>query len=295
MSLRRLTVFYYLYSILSSLDFTRGIFVLFLLHRGFSHSDVGLFQSILFFSILVFEVPTGVFADSYRRKWSLTFGMVILAIAFFGVLLANEADDSKIESLVQAAKEQDISVVPTQSLMTRWLAPQAAELLVQEPEMKYISPSLRYSWRQNKEQMLDRLQYTPEQYNRFIELRHKLLRSFIEHNVPVLLGSDAPQVFNVPGFSIHHEIQSLFDAGLSNFQVLKAGTINVASFFQADDRGVVAPGKIADLVLLAGNPLADIKNTKQINAVIYRGKLLSHKEIEEGLQKISDKYNSDSK
>lgn len=214
---------------------------------------------------------------------------------FFGVLLADKADDERIMKLVEATQQQGIAVVPTQSLMTRWLSPKAPEQMVQEPEMSYISPSLRFSWRQNKEQMLDRLQYTQKIYDRFIELRQKYLQMFLESGVPILLGSDAPQVFNVPGFSIHHEMESMQEAGLSPYEILKSGTVNVSNFFEAPDRGTVEEGKVADLVLLKNNPLDNISNAHQISAVIYRGKLLNDEAIESGLAKIEEKYNTDSK
>ncbi|MCB0669339.1 MAG: amidohydrolase family protein [Saprospiraceae bacterium] len=214
---------------------------------------------------------------------------------FFGVLLADRANEERIKILVEATQMKNTAVVPTQTLMTRWLSPRAPELMVQEPEMDFISPALRYSWRQNKEQMLERLNYSQEVYDQFIELRHKFLRMFLEKGVPILLGSDAPQVFNVPGFSLHHEMQSMVEAGLSNYEVLKSGTVNVSRFFNATDRGTVEEGKIADLVLIADNPFTDINNVKKINAVIYRGKIIRRDFIESQLSIIAEKYNSDSK
>lgn len=77
---------YYLFSAFSNMDFTRGIFILFFLSQGFSHTQIGVFQSVLFGSILIFEVPSGVFADRYRRKWSVLIGLATVMIAFFGVL-----------------------------------------------------------------------------------------------------------------------------------------------------------------------------------------------------------------
>lgn len=67
------------------MDYTRGIFVLFFLSSGFSHSQVGVFQMVLFISILVFEVPSGVIADRYQRKLSLILGLGTLSMGFVGV------------------------------------------------------------------------------------------------------------------------------------------------------------------------------------------------------------------
>ena len=165
--------------------------------------------------------------------------------------------------------------------------------MIQEPEMAYIPASLRYSWRQNKQQMLDRLDYSREVYEQFIDLRQQYLRAFAEAGVPILLGSDAPQVFNVPGFSIHHEMQSMVDAGLSTTQVLTSGTINVARFWGAEDRGQVAAGQIADLLLLSANPLENIDHAQKIEVVIYRGQILDKEQISNRLADIATKYKSE--
>ena len=86
----------------------------------------------------------------------------------------------------------------------------------------------------------------------------------------LLLGSDAPQIFNVPGFSLHRELAVLVDAGLSPYQALRTGTANVAEFLGLDT-GIVAVGRAADLVLLDANPLEDIANSRRIHGVMVRG------------------------
>jgi len=212
---------------------------------------------------------------------------------FFGILLGGLADTTLMDALIQSTKQQRIAIVPTQSLMTRWLAPSSPADLMREPEMAYISPSLRFSWRQNKEQLLERLNYSISTYEQFIHLRKMLLVEFQKAGVPILLGSDAPQVFNVPGFSIHHEIMALKEAGLSPYQILQAGTTNVADFYKARDRGTIQVGKIADAIITKGNPLEDLANLQKIEAVIYQGKLLTKKQIDSTLKEIEKKYKTE--
>ena len=76
----------------------------------------------------------------------------------------------------------------------------------------------------------------------------------------LLLGSDSPQVFNVPGFATHRELDALVAAGLTPYEALRTGTVAVAEFLHANT-GIVAVGREADLVLLDANPLADISNS----------------------------------
>ncbi|MDH3648496.1 MAG: amidohydrolase family protein [Saprospiraceae bacterium] len=210
---------------------------------------------------------------------------------FFGVLLHNHLDESKISELVHSTKEAGIAIVPTQTLMTRWLLPGSAEAMVNEPEMKYIPGSLRYTWRQSKERMMENLDYEEAGYRQFIQVREKVLKALHDAGVPLLLGSDAPQVANVPGFSIHHEMQDMIDVGLSPQQVLRTGTVNVATFFnRSDEFGTIEPGKIADLVLLSNNPLEDISHAQEIEGVMYRGHWLSKEYIQDRLRKIAKQY-----
>ncbi len=210
---------------------------------------------------------------------------------FFGILLADHLDSERIAILGEKTAARNIAVVPTQTLFTRWLAPHQLEKQMRDPEMAYIPGSLRFTWRQNKELMLERLEFSEEQYDRFVETRKKLIRTLHEKGVLMLLGSDAPQVMNVPGFSIHHEMQTLADAGLTPYQILQTGTVNVARFFGTEsDTGTLEEGKVADLVLLRNNPLDNISHCNDIDAVIYRGQILSREKIEEKLTDIASKY-----
>jgi imidazolonepropionase-like amidohydrolase len=92
--------------------------------------------------------------------------------------------------------------------------------------------------------------------------------------VPILAGTDAMNPKCFPGFSLHDELALLVDAGLSPLAALQAATRNAAQFMgQLDSRGTIEDGKIADLVLLDADPLADIHNTRSIQAVVLNGKL----------------------
>ena len=118
-------------------------------------------------------------------------------------------------------------------------------------------------------------------------LRRKLIRACAEYDVNLLLGSDAPQVFNVPGFSTHNELLYLTQAGLTPYQALKTGTVNAGKYFHLDKSGLIVPGAIADLVLINGNPLADITQTRQISGVFLNGQWLSRTYLDAGLKLLA--------
>jgi len=97
----------------------------------------------------------------------------------------------------------------------------------------------------------------------------------------MLAGSDSPNPFVYAGFSLHDELGLLVRAGLTPAEALRTATINPATFLEVTDSlGTVAPGKVADLVLLDANPLTDIGNTKRIRAVIQGGRLLNRRALD---------------
>lgn len=92
--------------------------------------------------------------------------------------------------------------------------------------------------------------------------------------VPILVGSDAPNVHIAPGASLHREMEFLAGSGMSPGEVLSAATLGNARALRVEDRiGTVEPGREADLVLLEADPLADVRNTRRISAVVRRGEI----------------------
>ena len=92
--------------------------------------------------------------------------------------------------------------------------------------------------------------------------------------VKLLAGTDMPQAFVYPGFSLHDELALLVRSGLTPLEALRTATYNPADYFGAlDSLGTITQGKVADLVLLDADPLVDIRNTRRISAVIANGRL----------------------
>ncbi len=107
------------------------------------------------------------------------------------------------------------------------------------------------------------------------EVSRRIVQTLHAAGVPILAGTDAPMPLVYPGFALQKELELLVGAGLSPADALRAATIGPAEFLgQAESSGSVAAGKRADLVLLDGNPLADIAQTQRIRAVILDGRLL---------------------
>ncbi|MFQ5690381.1 MAG: amidohydrolase family protein [Gemmatimonadota bacterium] len=207
---------------------------------------------------------------------------------FFGVELVDQVDESKIPAVAAASRRVGVWNVPTQSLIERILGPEDPERMARRSEMRYMPSEMVRSWVKAKKRFLSHPTYTPERAERFIEIRRHIIKALQDGGAGLLLGSDAPQVFQVPGFSIHAELQALVAAGLSPYQALAAGTRNVAAFFGTlDESGTVAQGKIADLVLLEANPLADIRNVARRAGVMVRGRWLPEQALQARLDSIA--------
>lgn len=145
------------------------------------------------------------------------------------------------------------------------------------PEQRYASPWLLGWWRmQLEERARDTSTATSAASRRAYASNLQDVRGMQDVGVAILAGTDAGSVLVYPGFSLHEELRLLVeDAKLTPLEALRAATVTPARYFGMEtDLGTVAVGKIADLVLLDADPLADIRNTTRIFAVVQGGKLL---------------------
>jgi imidazolonepropionase-like amidohydrolase len=98
------------------------------------------------------------------------------------------------------------------------------------------------------------------------------LKTLHDAGVRIGLGSDSGVGLRIPGVAEHRELALMVEAGLTPMQAITIGTSNAAALLKLDDRGLLTAGKFADLMVLDGDPTADIGNTKKIHAVWHRGK-----------------------
>ncbi|WP_299161509.1 amidohydrolase family protein [uncultured Eudoraea sp.] len=208
---------------------------------------------------------------------------------FFGYNFTKLADTTMIDELVELSKNNKVWIVPTQSLFERWFAPVDGEILLQQPEMKYMPASTLLEWRKRKEASTGPgTNFDKTQWETFIDLRRKLIYALNKTGHGLLLGSDAPQLFNVPGFSIHHEIEGMLKSGLSPLEILQTGTINPALFFNMESVfGQLKEGMAADILLVNSNPVEDISALKDLSGVMVKGKWISKADIDQKLQQIA--------
>ena len=203
------------------------------------------------------------------------------AASFFGINFTPYIDERKIDALAKKIANSNTWVVPTETLMDNLANEISAEDLAQRPEMHFISQKTINNWIKAKQSF----QIQQDVKSKFLKIRAQLLTAIQKHGGKILLGSDAPQIFNVPGFSIHRELELMVKNGLTPYQALKAGTLNPAIYFGIEENfGTVEIGKQAELVLLSKNPLIDIRNSTSIQGVMHNGLWIDKQSIHHYLE-----------
>ncbi len=209
---------------------------------------------------------------------------------FFGLGLVDRADERRIPILAAKAKAAGVWVVPTETLMRHIVGNYSVDEMRRWPEIKYMTAAEVDGWVRTTTAMRGDPSLPAASKVRYLDLRKKIIRGFSDAGVGFLLGSDAPQVWNVPGFSLWRELAYLVEAGLTPFQALESGTRNVAIYFGTEaTTGTIAAGKRADMILIDGNPLQDIASVGRQSGVMVRGRWLDRSEIAERLKAIAAK------
>jgi imidazolonepropionase-like amidohydrolase len=206
------------------------------------------------------------------------------------------ADPDARAALAAATREAGTWNVPTLYLWESFLSPDGAERWLALPEMRYVSPAQRAAWARQKASVEAQQAGRPvAERLAEIEDRRRVLSALADAGAGLLLGTDSPQLFNVPGFSLHRELAVMAASGLTAYAILESGTRNVGRYVAADlggdgTFGTVAPGQRADLILLEANPLVDVGNVARRAGVMVRGRWLPEEEIRRGLAAIEARH-----
>ncbi|HEU4523262.1 MAG TPA: amidohydrolase family protein [Thermoanaerobaculia bacterium] len=176
-----------------------------------------------------------------------------------------------IRELTDELVRNGVAVDPTLIAMhTKFFGDDARWL--DNPDNKLV-PELVAGWRAGSFTR----DWKPEQYAAAKAAWPRLLaltKLFSDRGVLLTVGTDTPTPWIVPGASFHAEMELLASAGIANAKVLQMATRNAAIALRRDDIGLIRPGAYADLVVLTLDPVADIRNTRSIEIVIFRGKRL---------------------
>lgn len=200
-------------------------------------------------------------------------------------------DEAALDEIVRLSREAGVWIVPTQILWETFHGTIPIEDLEALPELRYAPPDQVRQWLASQRERLAAPEFDLAESRRIVAARMRILDALHEGGVRILMGTDAPQLFSVPGFSLHREIRRMTEAGMTPFEVLVTGTRNVGEYFaNEDDFGTVEVGKRADLVLLGADPLADVGNVAAIEGVMVSGRWLTKAEIDARLESVAAGY-----
>ncbi len=205
---------------------------------------------------------------------------------FFGSMLADDVVVERLDEVVAETALAGTWNVPAQTLVEQRIDSTPAAELAARAEMAYMPPATVRRWQEVKASQVADAAYDADTAARAIALRRELILRLHRANGRILLGSDAPQVFNVPGFATHRELKLYVAAGLSPYEALVTGTVAVAEFLDSDT-GRVEEGRRADLLLVDDDPLADIRNAARIHGVMLRGRWYPEHELEARLKALT--------
>ncbi|MDX8049202.1 amidohydrolase family protein [Lentzea sp. BCCO 10_0798] len=169
---------------------------------------------------------------------------------------------SKALQLAKRLQRNNSALCPTMVAMRVYSSP--ADRFANDPRMKYMPAFYRDLWRDGLTRWVPVTPQEIRQQAEFFRRRQEQVAEMHAHGVEILLGTDAGNPYSFSGFSVHDELELLVDAGLSPKAALKAGTRGAA----------IKPGEAANLVVLDGDPLSDIRNTQRIHTVLTRGRVL---------------------
>jgi imidazolonepropionase-like amidohydrolase len=197
-------------------------------------------------------------------------------------------DDAKLAEVVRLTKKSGAWIVPTMALWETLLGVTSIDKLLGYPELRYMPAQQVQAW----ERAHRARQSAPQFDRRKAELtaanRKRILKALHDGGVPVIFGTDAPQQFSVPGFSVHREMALMLESGMKPYQILLTATKNAGEYHRDKARfGTIAAGGRADLLLVAGDPLKDLSNVARRAGVMVRGRWLAEEEIQKRLAAIA--------
>ena len=198
-------------------------------------------------------------------------------------------DNGKCQALFEELRRNQTWQVPTLSVLQLWGRLDDSHYL-SDPRLAYIDRKFRDRWDERTD--FQRRHWTHQQFDMargIFSADKKIVGAMFRAGIPMMAGTDAMNPYCFPGFSLHDELAMLVESGVTPLAALQMATINPATFLgRTAELGTVEPGKLANLLLLRADPLADIHNTTQIEAVWLGGKYFDRGAVARMLEKAKE-------
>jgi imidazolonepropionase-like amidohydrolase len=184
--------------------------------------------------------------------------------------LYDSRDPAACASAIEAYRRNGVAV--TIDLLAYHHVVNAEQVFADAARMQLVPEEVRRNW--EKQFASETIRELQSILRPIVPLELENTRLLNEAGVVLLAATDVGVPLQVPGISLHVELERLVEAGLTPLEALQTATLNPAHVLKlADDLGTIEPGKLADMILLEANPLEDIRNTRKIRAVVADGRL----------------------
>ncbi len=212
-------------------------------------------------------------------------------------IVPSPVSGADIPRYVEMAERNGTWLMGTLSLDERLVEETAhPETLKARPELSFLPPLVYDMVTEHNPYVAQASTQRLEYLRAIVAFNKKLVPAFAVAGIPVLAGTDTPVPGMVAGFGLHDEMEAMVRYGLSNRQVLEGATRLPAEWLGVStDRGVIAIGKRADLLLLNADPMVDVANTRKVAAVVAGGRFIDRAELDQRMTELKNKYarNSD--
>jgi imidazolonepropionase-like amidohydrolase len=200
-------------------------------------------------------------------------------------------DESRIPDIARATVKSNPFSTPTLTLFKYTFGiGRTEEAIKAQPDIRFYPQKTIDFWLGvNKKYWATAA--TAERRARYVALRNKITKAIHDAGGKIMAGSDTPEWLQLYGYTLHRELRTLSEAGLSNYAVLVSATRNPAEFFGTlKTTGTIEKGKRADLLLLDANPLENIANTERRSGVMVKGRWLTQTELDKMLDEIAPRF-----
>jgi len=189
-------------------------------------------------------------------------------------------DSAKLSAVAEQLAELRVTLVPT-LILHETMGRLDDPAIVGSADLAYVPQDVKEGW--HLPDLMARAGWDTRAFATFRASRPNqdlFLREFRAAGGEIVAGTDAGAAMIVPGASLHEEMRLLVNTGLSPLDALRAATSKAAALLGADSLGVIAVGKVADLVVLDADPRENISNTRRIDRVMLGGVLMPHDSLD---------------
>ncbi len=200
-------------------------------------------------------------------------------------------DDQKIKEVAKATAAAKVWNSPTMTVLKLAFSVGASDDEIKaRPDYRYWPNKLREMyWASQKKYWANAP--SEKRRQRYTQVRNQLVKEIHQAGGKILAGSDTPEFFLTYGFTLHRELQSYVEAGLSPYAALETATRNPAEYLEVLGKtGTIEKGKRADLLLLDANPLTNIEHTNRIAGVMVKGKWLPPAALRQMLETAAQRF-----